>query len=67
MKNIENGGSTEAIRKISKNKKIIMSCKIGGRSRKCAEILAAKNIVTENLKGGILKWIDEVAPELAKY
>ena len=67
MKNIENGRSTEAIRKISKNKKIIMSCKIGGRSRKCAEILAAKNIVTENLKGGILKWIDEVAPELAKY
>ena len=55
--------------KIDRNKKVIVHCKMGGRSAKAIRELEEKfgfrNLY--NLKGGILGWIDEVQPELTKY
>lgn len=55
--------------KIDRNKKVIVHCKMGGRSAKAIHELedkfGFKNLY--NLKGGILGWIDEVQPELTKY
>lgn len=55
--------------RIDKDKKIIVHCKMGGRSakaiRELEEKFGFKNLY--NLKGGILGWIDEVQPELTKY
>lgn len=55
--------------KIDRNKKVIVHCKMGGRSAKAIheleEKFGFKNLY--NLKGGILGWIDEVQPELTKY
>lgn len=55
--------------KIDSNKKVIVHCKMGGRSAKAIRELEEKFGFTNlyNLKGGILGWIDEVQPELTKY
>jgi len=55
--------------KISRSKKVIIHCKMGGRSTRAIHELEEKfgfeNLY--NLKGGILAFIDEVKPELTKY
>ena len=55
--------------KIDTDKKVVIHCKMGGRSakaiRELEEKFGFKNLY--NLKGGILGYIDEVQPELTKY
>jgi len=55
--------------KISHNTKVIIHCKSGARSSKAIRELedtyGFKNLY--NLKGGVLAYIDEIQPELAKY
>jgi adenylyltransferase/sulfurtransferase len=55
--------------RISKDTKVVVHCKMGGRSAKAIRELEEKfgyqNLY--NLKGGILSYIDEVQPELTKY
>jgi rhodanese-related sulfurtransferase len=54
---------------ISRDKKVVVHCKMGGRSAKAIRELEDKfgfeNLY--NLKGGIIAYIDEVQPELEKY
>ena len=54
---------------ISRDKKVIVHCKVGGRSAKAIKELEEKYGFTNlyNLKGGILSWIEEVDPQLTKY
>lgn len=54
---------------ISRDKRVIVHCKMGGRSAKAIKELEEKFGFTNlyNLKGGILAYIDEVNPELTKY
>lgn len=55
--------------KISREKKVVIHCKMGGRSAKAIRQLQDEfgfdNLI--NLKGGIIKWIEEIQPELKKY
>lgn len=55
--------------KIRKDTRVVVHCKMGGRSAKAIRELEDKfgynNLY--NLKGGILGYIDEVQPELTKY
>ena len=55
--------------KIDRDKKVVIHCKVGGRSAKAVRELEEKfgfdNLY--NLKGGIFAYIDEVQPELSKY
>jgi len=55
--------------RIDRDKKVILHCKMGGRSAKAIRALEEKFGFTNlyNLKGGILSYIDEVQPELTKY
>jgi adenylyltransferase/sulfurtransferase len=54
---------------ISRTKKVVIHCKMGGRSakaiRQLEDTLGFENLY--NLKGGILSYVDEIQPELAKY
>lgn len=54
---------------IARDKKVVVHCKVGGRSAKAIRELEEKfgfeNLY--NLKGGILAYIDEVNPELTRY
>jgi rhodanese-related sulfurtransferase len=53
----------------AKDKKVVLHCKMGGRSARAIRELQDKfgfdNLY--NLKGGILAYIDEVRPDLPKY
>jgi len=55
--------------RIARDKKVIIHCKVGGRSAKAIQELQDKfgfdNLY--NLKGGILSYINEVQPELTRY
>lgn len=55
--------------RIDVDRKVVVHCKMGGRSAKAIRELedkfGFKNLY--NLKGGILGYIDEVQPELTKY
>lgn len=55
--------------KINKDQPVIVHCKMGGRSAKAIRELEEQFGFTNlyNLKGGIIAYIDEVKPELAKY
>ncbi|MDR3712938.1 MAG: molybdopterin-synthase adenylyltransferase MoeB [Puia sp.] len=55
--------------RIDRDRKVIVHCKMGGRSAKAIRELEEKFGFTNlyNLKGGILAYIDEVQPELTKY
>jgi molybdopterin/thiamine biosynthesis adenylyltransferase/rhodanese-related sulfurtransferase/molybdopterin converting factor small subunit len=55
--------------KIDKDRKVVIHCKMGGRSAKAIRELEEKFGFTNlyNLDGGILAYIDEVQPELTKY
>ena len=47
---------------------IVVMCKSGGRSRRAAELLAARGFGrTANLTGGIDAWADEIDPTLPTY
>jgi molybdopterin/thiamine biosynthesis adenylyltransferase/rhodanese-related sulfurtransferase/molybdopterin converting factor small subunit len=54
---------------IDRDKKVVIHCKMGGRSAKAIHELEDKFGFTNlyNLKGGILAYIDNVQPELTKY
>jgi adenylyltransferase/sulfurtransferase len=54
---------------ISKDMPVIVHCKMGGRSARAIRELEEKFGFTNlyNLKGGIIAYVDEVKPELAKY
>jgi sulfur-carrier protein adenylyltransferase/sulfurtransferase len=55
--------------RISRDKKVIVQCKVGGRSAKAIQELEEKFGFTNlyNLKGGILAYIDELEPEWTRY
>jgi adenylyltransferase/sulfurtransferase len=55
--------------RIARNKKVVVHCKMGGRSARAIRELEEKFGFTNlyNLKGGIIGYIDEVQPELTRY
>jgi adenylyltransferase/sulfurtransferase len=53
---------------LPKDRQIVTQCKIGGRSAKAQDFLKTVGFTNVlNLKGGILKWIDDVDPSQPKY
>jgi len=47
---------------------IVVHCKMGGRSAKAVRQLTEKGFTrVQNLKGGILEWIDKIDPTQTKY
>jgi adenylyltransferase/sulfurtransferase len=59
----------ENAEQVSRDKKVILHCKMGGRSASAIRELEQKYGFTNlyNLKGGILSYIEEVDPQLTKY
>jgi rhodanese-related sulfurtransferase len=54
--------------KISKEKKVIVHCKAGGRSGAIVQALDRLGYTNlYNLKGGIISYIDNIDPSLPKY
>lgn len=54
---------------IDENRETVVHCKMGGRSARAIEALQRTGFQGKlvNLKGGILRWSDEVDPSVPKY
>lgn len=53
---------------VPKDRDVVVYCKMGGRSAKAVAFLKSKGYVrVRNLKGGILRWIEDVAPGMQRY
>jgi molybdopterin/thiamine biosynthesis adenylyltransferase/rhodanese-related sulfurtransferase/molybdopterin converting factor small subunit len=62
------GGRVDEIEQAAEGRPIVVHCKMGGRSAKAVQLLRQRGIDrAQNLKGGILAWIDQVDPKLPKY
>lgn len=58
----------DEIPRLDKRRETILYCKVGARSMYAAQQLAEAGISdVRNLAGGILRWIDEVDPTMARY
>jgi adenylyltransferase/sulfurtransferase len=58
----------EEIPRLDKRRETILYCKVGARSMYAAQQLADAGVSdVRNLAGGILRWIDEVDPTMARY
>ena len=58
----------EEIPRLDKRRETILYCKVGARSLRAAHQLADAGVRdVRNLAGGILRWIDEVDPTMARY
>ncbi|WKN30523.1 molybdopterin-synthase adenylyltransferase MoeB [Porifericola rhodea] len=59
----------DAYEKISRDKKVVVHCKGGQRSKQAIQILKEEYGYTNllNLKGGIMAWIKDVDPEMSTY
>jgi molybdopterin/thiamine biosynthesis adenylyltransferase/rhodanese-related sulfurtransferase len=58
----------EEIPRLDKRRETILYCKVGARSMHAAQQLANAGVSdVRNLAGGILRWIDEVDPTMARY
>jgi molybdopterin/thiamine biosynthesis adenylyltransferase/rhodanese-related sulfurtransferase/molybdopterin converting factor small subunit len=62
------GSRVQEIAAAAEGRPIVVHCKMGGRSAKAVQLLRQQGIErAQNLKGGILAWIDQVDPKLPKY
>ena len=54
---------------IDPNRETVVHCKMGGRSARAIDALTKSGFQGKlmNLKGGILRWSDEVDPSVPKY
>lgn len=63
------GEITSRLDQVAKDKKVVVHCRSGGRSGTIVNVLESQYGYNNlyNLKGGILAWVDEVDPSMAKY
>jgi sulfur-carrier protein adenylyltransferase/sulfurtransferase len=67
LPDIENGQGIEKVRSLVNGHRLIVHCKVGGRSAKAISILKESGIHGTNVKGGILAWSQEVDPTVPQY
>lgn len=68
LPDIENGDGIAKVKELLNGHKLIVHCKLGGRSAKAIGILKEKaGIEGINVKGGINAWSQEVDPSVPQY
>jgi molybdopterin/thiamine biosynthesis adenylyltransferase/rhodanese-related sulfurtransferase len=62
------GELQQRVGEVDRNQRIVVHCKMGGRSQQAAEFLKQAGYQNvENLAGGITAWSDKVDPSVPKY
>jgi sulfur-carrier protein adenylyltransferase/sulfurtransferase len=56
-----------AVAQLPHDQPVVVYCKSGVRSAQCWEVLDAAGYDVRHLEGGILAWIDAIAPDLPRY
>jgi sulfur-carrier protein adenylyltransferase/sulfurtransferase len=64
---IENGEGIAKVKELVNGHKLIVHCKMGGRSAKAISLLKDAGVDGINVKGGINAWSQEVDPSVPQY
>jgi sulfur-carrier protein adenylyltransferase/sulfurtransferase len=64
---IENGEGITKVKELVNGHKLIVHCKMGGRSAKAISLLKDAGVDGINVKGGINAWSQEVDPSVPQY
>ncbi len=67
LSEIENGSAIDRVKELANGHKLLVHCKLGGRSAKALGILKAAGIEGTNVKGGIAAWSREIDPNIPEY
>jgi adenylyltransferase/sulfurtransferase len=67
LPDIEDGSAIERVRELTNGHRLIVHCKMGGRSAKALGILKQAGIDGTNVKGGIAAWSREVDSSIPEY
>jgi sulfur-carrier protein adenylyltransferase/sulfurtransferase len=67
LSDIENGNGVQKVKELLNGQRLIVHCKLGGRSAKALGILKEAGIEGTNVKGGIDAWSKEVDPSIPEY
>ncbi len=67
LPDIEQGKGVEQVKAALEDRRLIVHCKMGGRSAKALAILKESGIDGTNVKGGIQAWSREVDPSVPEY
>ncbi|MBI4060162.1 MAG: hypothetical protein HY403_01900 [Elusimicrobia bacterium] len=61
------GKLPERLDELDKDAKLIVHCKMGGRSAKAVQFLREKGFDATNVAGGINAWSESIDPSVPKY
>jgi adenylyltransferase/sulfurtransferase len=67
LPDIENGDGISQVKDLVNGHKLIVHCKMGGRSAKAISLLKTAGIEGINVKGGINAWSQEIDPSVPQY
>ncbi|MEA5448920.1 molybdopterin-synthase adenylyltransferase MoeB [Leptolyngbya sp. CCNP1308] len=67
LPDIENGDGVDKVKSLLNGHRLIVHCKLGGRSAKALGILKQHGIEGTNVKGGITAWSQEVDASVPEY
>jgi sulfur-carrier protein adenylyltransferase/sulfurtransferase len=67
LSDIEDGSAIDRVRELTNGHRLIVHCKLGGRSAKALGILKQAGIDGTNVKGGITAWSREVDSSIPEY
>ena len=67
LPDIENGNGVNKVKELVNGHKLVVHCKMGGRSAKAISLLKESGIDGINVKGGINAWSQEVDPSVPQY
>ena len=64
---IESGEALDRLRELAAGRRLLVHCKLGGRSARAVELLAQQGIDATNVTGGIDAWSQQVDPAVPRY
>ena len=67
LASLESGEAIDRVRVLAEGRRLLVHCKLGGRSARAVELLRQQGIAATNVTGGIDAWSQQVDPGIPRY
>ena len=67
LASLESGEAIDRVRGLAEGRRLLVHCKLGGRSARAVELLGQQGIAATNVTGGIDAWSQQVDPAIPRY